>query len=785
MFPEDMTKSDRGVLVVLWIVALAGLGVTMNALFSGALELFSTPGTSDAFGIAAMLTLLFGGGFVALSVSFAGVLTSRKSNFGTIITWALAMSVALLVIAFFSFRFWYDEANSSLNLDSYEISDDINAVAEINTLVSRVATADLERATRDYEANPSVAAYRSQMLTISEELGQGEGLRLVIAGLESNREERRTAAVALEDTLEDRVAELSRTIRDLEARRPILETEAAQALEELRSYGAANEDWQTLLSQTRAAFLLECPEPATDPFEPGFVPPERFRIGCGPQQEVEQPLLAVELEAQFIEEGDEQVCRERNLRGNTRNTGTGPCTDVMLANYFRLQSLISEYESATEELETTLDLIERSQQQLPVAEADLEAASNELSGFDHDQEEALARSTLQPFETAITEFQDQPTLAGLATLRDECRAVIGLARSGDGFNSDTAPEALSIDCTGANLDQILGMFTGAKERSEAVVLACDAGRETIDQARSVLRSTAQQLSTAEVSETIDTLKTGAIDPCLASARTNGFDVADLTTELDRLVAEITRNRSGVAAALDRYTEMFTLRSNIPTYTVLVFTLIVELWFFGMKVYINNFMRARTGDYQRNRMLDEPDRAAVQAILAEVQYRNSGSPYLPASFADEYRDALRGRMKRLVAQFRAEKKTRINRYTGEVDFSTDFLLELDALVKIPAENGLVKPVPPIARAGPAAENVTDEGKAIPAIFPASSENDRTGPMQSTRSVVALGSGETRLAENKPDDSERSVPQTQPQQRNPVATTNAMADRIMNAHSRRRR
>ncbi len=783
MFREEMTKSDRGILAVLWIVALGGLGVTMNALFSGALELFSTPGTSDALGIAAMLTLLFGGGFVALSVSFARVVTSRRSNFGTIITWALAMSVALSVIAFFSFRFWYDEANSSLNLDSYEISDDITAVAEINTRVSRVATAELERATRDYEANPAVPDYNSQMLAISEELGQGEGLRLVIAGLASNREERRAAAEALEGTLEGRVEELSRTIRDQEARRPILETDFAQALEALTPYGAGNEEWQTLLSQTRAAFLLECPEPATDPFEPGFVRPERFQTGCGPRQQVEQPLLAVELEAQFVEEGVEQVCRERNSNGNIRSTGAGPCTDVMLANYFQLQSLIAEYEVATEELETSQDLIERSRQQLPLAEDDLEAAKTELSGIN--QEEALARSTLQPFQSAIAAFQQEPTTAGLATLRDDCRDVISLARSGAGFDADTAPDALSIDCTGRGLDQVLGTFAGAKERSVAVVLACDAGRETIDQARSVLRSSTQQFSTGELSETINTLKTGAIDPCLAAARSNGFDVADLTTELDRLVAEITRNRSGVAAALDRYAEMLTLRSNIPTYAVLIFTLIVELWFFGMKVYINNFMRSRTGDYQRNRMLDDADRAAVQAILTEVQYRNNGSPYLPASYADEYCDGLRGRMKRLIAQFSAEKMTLINRSTGDVDFSTDFLLELDALVKIPAENGFVKPVPPIEPAGPAAQDGTDGGEAVPTIFSGSPQNDSLSPKQNRRPVVHTGADEMPSPTFRPNDSARSKPLTGPQQRSPVATTNAMADRIMNAHARRRR
>lgn len=783
MFLDEMTKSDRGILVVLWVVALGGLGVTMNALFSGALELFSTPDTSDAFGIAALLTLLFGGGFVALSVSFAGVVTSRQSNFGTIIVWALAMSVALLVIAFFSFRFWYDEANSSLNLDSYEISDDINAVAEINTRVSRVATADLERATRKYEANLSVPDYNSKMLTISEDLGQGEGLRLIIAGLESNREERRAAAEALEGTLDRRVEELSRTIRDQEARRPILETDVVNALEALTPYGADNEEWQTLLSQTRAAFLLECPDPATDPFKPGFVPPERFRIVCGLRQQVEQPLLAVELEAQFIEEGVEQVCRERNSSGNIRSTGTGPCTDVMLVNYFQLQSLIARHNAATEELETSQDLIERSQQQLSVAVIDLEAARTELSSIG--QEEALARSTLQPFQTALAAFQKEPTPAGLATLRDECRDVISLASSGVGFDPDTAPEALSIDCTGRGLDQVLGTFAGAKERSEAVGQACDAGRETIDQARSVLRSTAQQLSTAELRETIDTLKTGAIDPCLAEARSRGFDVADLTTELDRLVTEITRNRSGVAAALDRYTEMFTLRSNIPTYAVLVFTLIVELWFFGMKVYINNFMRSRTGDYQRNRMLDNSDRAAVQAILTEVQYRNNGAPYLPASYTDEYKDALRGRMKRLIAQFSAEKKTRINRHTGEVNFSNDFLLELDTLVKVPAENGLVKPVPPIEPAEATAQDSADEGEAVQDTFPDSPENDNLGPTQKRRPVVALGTDETPPPAFRPNDPERAKLQTQLQQRSPVATTNAMADRIMNAHSRRRR
>ncbi len=783
MFPEGMTKSDRGILVVLWIVALGGLGVTMNALFSGALELFSTPGTTDALGIAAMLTLLFGGGFVAFSVSFAGVVTSRQSNFGTIIAWALAMSVALLVIAFFSFRFWYDEANRALNLDSYEISDDINAVAEINTRVSRVATADLDRATRDYEANPSVAEYSSQMLMISEELGQGEGLRLVIEGLESNREERLAAAEVLEETLKDRVEELSGTIRDQEALRRILETNVEQALAKLAPFGAGNEEWQTLLSQARAAFVLECPEPATDPFEPGFVPPERFRIGCGPRQPVEQPLLAVELEAQFIQEGAEQVCRELNSDGDIRRTGTGPCTDVMLANYFQLQILIAEYDAATEELEKSQGLIERSRQQLPEVKKDLDAATNALSGIN--QEEALARSTLQPFQTAIAAFRQEPTTVGLATLRDKCRDVISLARSGASFDADTAPEALSIDCAGRGLDQVLGTFAGAKERSETVLQACDAGRETIDQARSVLRSTAQQLATAEVSETIDNLKTSAIDPCLAEARSNGFDVADLTTELDRLVTEITRDRSGVAAALDRYTEMLTLRSNIPTYAVLVFTLIVELWFFGMKVYINNFMRSRTGDYQRNRMLDDPDRAAVQAILTEVEYRNNGAPYLPASYADEYKDALRGRMKRLIAQFSAEKKTRINHYSGEVDFSTDLLLELDALVKNPAENGPVVPVPSIEPAEPAVQDGNNEGEAVPAIFPDSSENNNPDPTQKRRPVVALGTQETPSPAFRPNDSEREKPQTQPQQRSPIATTNEMADRIMNAHSRRRR
>ena len=783
MFPEDMTKWDRGTLVALWIVALGGLGVTMNALFRGALELFSTPSTSDALGTAVMLTVLFGGGFVALSVSFAGALTSRRSYFGAKVTWALAMSVALLVIAFFSFRFWYDKANSALGLDSYEISDDINAVAEINTRVSRVATADLERATRDYEANPSVADYVSQMLTISEELGQGEGLRLVIAGLESNREERRAAAEVLEDTLESRVEELSNTIRDQEARRSILETKVAEALVALAPFGAENQEWQSLLSQARVTFTLECPEPATDPFEPGFVLPERFRIECGPRQQVEQPLLAVELEAKFIQEGGSQVCRELNSNGNIRRTGTGPCTDVMLANYFQLQSLIVEYDVATEELEKSQDLIERSRQQLPVAEDDLEAARTALSGIN--QEEALARSTLQPFETAIEAFQQEPTPAGLATLRDECRDVINLARSGSSFDADTAPEALSIDCTGRGLDQVLGTFAGAKERSEAVLLACDAGRETIDQARSILRSTAQQLATAEISETIDNLKTGAIDPCLAVARSNGFDVADLTTELDRLVTEITRNRSGVAAALDRYTEMLTLRSNIPTYAVLAFTLIVELWFFGMKVYINNFMRSRTGDYQRNRMFDASDLVAVQAILTEVQYRSNGAPYLPASYTDEYKDAIRGRMKRIIAQFGAEKKTRISRYTGEVDFSTDFLLELDTLVKTPAEDGLVKPVPPIEPAEVTVQDSTDESEALQVAFPDSPENVNHGPIKKRRPVVALGTGETPGPAFRPNDPDRTKPQTQPYQRSPVATTNAMADRIMNAHSRRRR
>lgn len=783
MFPEDMTKWDRGILVALWIVALGGLGVTINALFGGALEFFSTPGTRDALGVAVLLTLLIGGAFVAVSVSFAGALTSRRSSFRAKITLALAMIVPLLVIAFFSFSFWYDKANRPLALDSREMSDDINAVAEVNTRVLRVATADQEQATRDYKANPAVTAYNSQMLTILEELGQGEGLRLVIAGLASNREERRDTAEELQDTLEDQIEELSRTIRDQEARRPILETDVAQAREALTPYGVGNEEWQTLLAQTRAAFLVECPNPTTNPFEPGFVLPERFRTACGPRQQVEQPLLAVELEAQFIEEGLEQVCKERNSNGNIRSSGTGPCTDAMLANYFQLQILIAEYDAATEELETSQGLLERSRQQLSVAQDALEAAKTELSGID--QEEALARSTLQPFQTAIAAFQQEPTQAGLATLRDECRDMISLARSGASFDANTAPEALSIDCNERDLDQALGAFAGVKERSEAVVLACDAGRETIDQARSVLRSTAQLLTASEVSETIANLKTDAIDPCLVEARSNGFDVADLTTELDRLVAEITRNRSGVAAALDRYTEILTLRSNTPTYVVLILTIIVELVFFGMKIYINNFMRSRTGDYQRNRMFDDADRAAIQAILTEVEYRSNGAPYLPSSYADEYNVSLRGRMKRLVAQFSAEKRTRINRYTGEVDFSTDFLLELDTLAKTPAENGLVKPVPPIESAEAASHDITDESEMVQVTLPDSPENDNLGSMQKQRPVVALGTDETPSPTFRPNDPKRSKPQTQPQQRSPVATTNAMADRIMNAHSRRRR
>jgi len=689
---SDLNTREKLWLGWLWVIALAGLAVTASALFSGALELFAgNPKVPDVWAALFILVLL-GGGFVTISLRFAEAVSARPRKLGPVVWRAIVMLLALLVVAFFSFRFWYEMLEEPFGLAVAEASGNLGDLRVITESVETEAGNALSSEESQIKSQAAVITYANSLDSFQTALVSPAVLSQISASLRSSQDERRAIAQAEVDRLDDELTAANAARLDANSRLGLIDSRIETARGRLSAFGENEEAWDQLLSNLRVAFELECPTPRVSPFEPQLFSGNSFRTNCGPSVDVEDQAFAANLETEISGAASPQFCL---IRANVRNTGTGPCTDFMLRNYrdiFQARQALAAVVAEKEALSTTAG---GSSNTIQTLQNDLDAAKAVLANIGSGQE---INSATDQLETLIGAFRDAPTQANFEPLVREC------IRLGDIVtNAGADPTGTVVpECAGQEAAALVTAFQSQKNRLDAALLACTGADTAVADARAKVQASddAEAALPAVFAELTET----KVKPCIAAGRAAGVNVTAVADDLDALESGLSQDTPEIGQAFDRYSEILTGDSNLRTYGVLAFTLIVELWFFGMKVAINDFQR-RSGEGQGLKARDEQDvKAAANLVELIDEYDADGRGRLNEGYEDNVNDATAGRMRRLLGQLMVSGQAR--KRGGGYVLDRAGLDQLEALsgsvpdnvvdvqpVTTPVEEEVVAPPPP--------------------------------------------------------------------------------------------